>query len=261
MARTPRLVVSAAAAALALGGFAVASPAAANHRDDTIHPGVQTVTDGGQCTANFVFTNGADVYLGQSAHCSSTGGSTDTDGCDSGSLPLGTPVEIDGASQPGALAYNSWLTMQQVGESDRDTCAFNDFALVKVAEADEARVSPTIPVIGGPTGVDTDGTRFGDSVYSYGNSGLRLGISALSPKEGTSLGTSGGGWTHAVYTATPGIPGDSGSAFINDAGQALGVLSTLAIAPLAGSNGVTDLAKALDYANNQGRMGVTLQLG
>lgn len=261
MTPTPRLVVGAAAAALALGGFAVASPAAANHADATIHPGVQTVTDGGQCTANFVFTDGVDTFIGQSAHCASTGGSTDTDGCDAGSLPIGTPVEIDGATQPGTLAYSSWLTMQQVGEKDANTCAFNDFALVKVAEADEARVSPTIPVIGGPTGVDTDGTRFGESVSSYGNSSLRLGISTLSPKEGTSLGTNGGGWNHPVYTVTPGIPGDSGSAFIDASGKAIGVLSTLAIAPLAGSNGVTDLGKALAYANDQGRMGVTLVNG
>ena len=258
MIATSRLAASATAAALALGGFAVAPPASAHHVDETIHPGVQTVTDGGQCTANFVFSNGTDVFLGQSAHCSSTGGSTDTDGCDSGSLPIGTPVEIDGATQPGTLAYNSWLTMQAVGEQDRNTCAFNDFALVKVAEADEARVSPAIPVIGGPTGIDTDGTRFGDPVSSYGNSSLRLGVSALSPKEGVSLGTNGGGWNHPVYTATPGIPGDSGSAFIDASGRAIGVLSTLAIAPLAGSNGVTDLAKALDYANNRGGMGVQL---
>ena len=40
----------------------------------TIHPGVQTVTDGaGQCTSNFIFTRGSDTYIGQSAHCSGTG--------------------------------------------------------------------------------------------------------------------------------------------------------------------------------------------
>ena len=37
----------------------------------------------------------------------------------------------------------------------------------------------------------------------------RFGISQLSPKTGTSLG-SGGGWSHDVYTLSPGIPGDSG---------------------------------------------------
>src|SRR4051812_9578813 len=83
----------------------------------TVHPGVQTVTAGGQCTSNFVFEDGSAVYLGQAAHCSSTGGQTSTDGCDTGSLPLGTPVEIAGADHPGTLAYNSWLTMQAGGEN------------------------------------------------------------------------------------------------------------------------------------------------
>ena len=51
------------------------------------------------------------------------GGQTETDGCTSGSLPIGTPVEVDGASKPGTLVYNSWLTMQATGEADPDTCA------------------------------------------------------------------------------------------------------------------------------------------
>jgi hypothetical protein len=58
----------------------------------TVHPGVMVFTNGAQCTSNFVFTDGSNVYLGQAAHCSSTGGQTSTDGCDTGSLPIGTPV-------------------------------------------------------------------------------------------------------------------------------------------------------------------------
>src|SRR3954451_12677085 len=65
-----------------------------------IHPGVQTVTAGGQCTSNFVFQDASGTYLGQAAHCSSTGGQTSTDGCDTGSQPIGTPVDIEGASKP-----------------------------------------------------------------------------------------------------------------------------------------------------------------
>ena len=34
-----------------------------------VHPGVQVFTEGAQCTSNFVFQNGSDVYLGQAAHC------------------------------------------------------------------------------------------------------------------------------------------------------------------------------------------------
>lgn len=211
---------------------------------------MQTVTDGGQCTANFVFTAGADVYLGQAAHCAGTGGQTETDGCLAGSLPLGTQVTVDGASQPGTLAYSSWLTMQQAGETDADACAHNDFALIRLDPADVASVNPTVPHWGGPTGVDSDGTTVLERVYSYGNSSLRGGITLLSPKAGTSLGSSGNGWTHNVYTVTPGIPGDSGSAFLDGQGRAVGVLSTLQIAPVPASNGVSDLSRMLAYARD-----------
>jgi len=218
----------------------------------TIRPGVQMVTDGAQCTANFIYTDGADVYIGYAAHCAGTGGATETNGCDSGSLPLGTPVEIDGADNPGTLAYSSWLTMQAVGETDPNACDYNDLALVRIDPADVDSVNPSIPHWGGPVGVDTDGLPAGESVYSYGNSSLRFGITQLSPKTGLSLGTTGEGWTHPTYTVSPGIPGDSGSALLGPDGAAAGVLSTLAIAPLAGSNNYSDVASAVAYMRSNG---------
>ena len=227
----------------------------------TIRPGNMTFTDGAQCTSNFVFSDASGgVYLGQAAHCSGTGGPTDTNGCDSGSLPLGTPVEIEDASRPGTLVYNSWIAMQQAGEQDANTCDFNDLALVKVDPADAGSVNPTIPFWGGPTGTTTSTAR-GDKVLSYGNSSLRGGVRQLSPKEGVSLGQSGGGWNHQVYTATPGVPGDSGSAFIDRQGRAFGVLSTVQFAPAAGSNGVGDLSRELDYMRSHGGPAATLANG
>ena len=149
-----------------------------------IHPGVQTITDGAQCTSNFVFSDASDaVYIGQAAHCSGTGGSTETNGCDSGSLPIGTPVEVDGAGKPGTLVYNSWLTMQANGETDPDTCAYNDLALVKLDPADYGKVNPSIPFWGGPTGI-TGTLAAGDKVLSYGNSSLRLRHHAAEPEGG-----------------------------------------------------------------------------
>ena len=252
-----RSLLAAAVASLGLLGLglsptpAAAAPAWAPEAGASIHPGVQTDTNGGQCTANFIFTAGSDVYIGQAAHCSSTGGQTDTDGCLAGSLPLGTPVTVDGAAHPGTLAYNSWLTMQSQGEADPNTCAYNDLALVRLDPADVASVNPTVPHWGGPTGVDGDGTTTGERVFSYGNSSLRLGITQLSPKTGVSLGsTDSGGWSHDVYTVSPGIPGDSGSAFLDSQGRALGVLSTLQVAPLPAGNGVGDLSHELAYARN-----------
>ncbi|MGH2757851.1 MAG: serine protease [Actinomycetota bacterium] len=228
----------------------------------TIHPGVQTVTDGGQCTANFVFFDASNnVYIGQAAHCSGTGGASDTNGCETGSLPLGTEVEVDGASAPGTLAYSSWITMDARNESDEDTCAFNDFALVKLDPADYGKVNPSLPFYGGPTALGAT-TSLGDRVFTYGNSGLRFGISALSPKEGFSLGQCCGGWSHDVYTATPGIPGDSGSSVLSETGSALGTLSTVALAPFPASNGIADLAHTFDYAVQFGGInGLQMALG
>ena len=243
-----------------LPASASAAPSFAPVDEATVHPGVVTTTEGaGTCTSNFVFTNGTDVFLGQAAHCAGTGLATEIDGCkDGNSLPLGTPVEVEGASQPGTLAYSSWLAMQANGETDPNACMFNDFALVQLDPADVASTNPSVPFFGGPTGIDTDGTEMGESVYSYGSSELLLG--QFSPKTGTSLGTSGGGWTHAVQTVPPGVPGDSGSAYLTDGGSALGVLSTVTIlGPAPGSNGVSDLNLALDYANTHGDLG-TLSL-
>jgi hypothetical protein len=249
------------AAVVAVGSTtASAAPAWAPAATAPVHPGVQTYTAGGQCTANFVFTDATDVYIGQAAHCSSTGAQTDTNGCLAASLPLGTQVEVDGATRPGTMVYNSWLTMQEVGETDSNTCAYNDFALIRLDPADHGLVNPSIPFWGGPTGIG-DATATFERVHSFGNSSLRLGIEALSPKTGTSLGTNGGGWNHPVYTVTPGIPGDSGSAFLDRDGKAIGVLSTLALAPLAGSNGVSDVGLALAYMEANTALDVDLAVG
>jgi hypothetical protein len=217
----------------------------------TVHPGVQTFTAGGQCTANFIYTSGGNTYIGQAAHCASTGAATDTDGCLAGSLPLGTQVEVTGASRPGTLAYSSWLSMQSSGETNADACAYNDLALVRIDPADVGKVNPSVPGFGGPIGIG-GASATGDDVYSYGNSSLRFGITQLSPKRGIVVSTAGNGWSRTVYTVTPGIPGDSGSGFLNGTGQAIGTLSTVALAPLAGSNGVGDLSRELAYARSHG---------
>ena len=248
------------AGALAVPAVANAAPSWAPASSAPVHPGVQTFTAGAQCTANFVYYDASNVYIGQAAHCSGTGSSTDTNGCTSASLPIGTPVDVTGASKPGTMVYNSWLTMQAAKEKDPNTCQYNDLALVKLDPADAAKVNPSVPFWGGPTKLGAS-TAAGDTVYSYGNSELRGGITQLSPKYGKSLGDDSGGWNHTVYTVTPGIPGDSGSAFLSKDGAALGILSTVAIAPLPASNGVGDVGKEVAYAQSHGVSGLTLAAG
>lgn len=263
-ALAPALLAPALALAASVPAATAAAPAYAPADTATVRPGVQTLTEGAQCTSNFVFTQttsaGTRTFLGQAAHCAGTGAATETDGCLAQSLPLGTKVEVDGASQPGTLAYSSWLAMRAAGETDDETCAFNDFALVELAPADVARTNPSVPVLGGPTALGA-GTSAGDEVFSYGNSSLRLGLTQLSPKYGTSLGDTPGGWSTSVYTVTPGVPGDSGSGFLDAQGRAFGTLSTLALAPEPLSNGVSNLAKEVAYAAAHGVPGLQLVPG
>jgi hypothetical protein len=279
MTRTARrallLALTAAALLVPVSGASAWAPA----ESATVHPGAMLLTGapsflGGasQCTANFVFTDAAgNVYIGQAAHCSSTGSDTETNGCSTKSQPLGTPVYtgdiVNGGLQNGTLvgklAYNSWIAMQSKRENDANTCAFNDLALIKVEGSAATEVNPTVPFWGGPDGLAPSASMTGERVYSYGNSILRLGISALSPKTGVSLGEQepAGGWSEQVYTATPGIPGDSGSGLMDAAGDALGVLSTVELAPVPASNGVGTLAKELAYANEATGLGLKVAPG
>ncbi|MEU6134008.1 hypothetical protein [Nocardioides sp. NPDC047086] len=254
--------IAAGTLAAALAPALIASPAHAWAPADTatITPGVQMYTDGAQCTANFVFADSAsNVYVGYAAHCAGLGEATDTNGCAADSLPLGTEVTFnEGGSLlsdgtvlgKGKLAYSSWLTMKKQGTTDENICAYNDLALVKVNAADVGKVNPSVPIWGGPTGIDTDGTAAGDKVYSYGNSSVRADVDLLSPKIGLSLGddVNGTRWSHPLYNLTPGIPGDSGSGFLNADGKAVGTLSTLGLLPLAGSNNIGDMDLELNYA-------------
>lgn len=242
--------------------------------DATLTPGIQTYTSGaGQCTTNFVFTDrrGA-VYLGQAAHCATTGGSEETNGCRAGSLPLGTRVTFNAHGTPldegkvlgsGTLAYSSWIAMKTDNEKDASTCAYNDLALVKVDAAYVGDVNPTVPFWGGPTGIDVHGVTSGESVHSYGDSSLRLGATQLSPQTGEAEADdpSAHGWSHQLHSPTPGIPGDSGSAYLDDRGRALGVLSTLGMGiPVV--NNIGDVAQELRYARrHSGIRGLALELG
>ncbi|HYH34832.1 MAG TPA: hypothetical protein VD814_06750, partial [Nocardioides sp.] len=222
----------------------------------SITPGVQMFTRGAQCTGNFVFRDAAGrTYVGYAAHCAGRGAATDTDGCSTRSHPLGTRVRFArGATVAGGgttvgrgtLAYSSWRTMRALGESRAEVCAANDFALVRVGRRHVRKVNPSVPFWGGPTGLSAAAPT-GSQVHSYGSSSLRP-TGVLSPKVGASLGRTHGGWGVEVYTATPGIPGDSGSGFLDDRGRALGTLSTVAVAPLPGSNGLGTLARELAYA-------------
>ena len=188
--RAKLLVLLTISAVVALGSTASAS-AWAPEESATIHPGVMTFTNASsflngasQCTANFVFTDSAgNVYLGQAAHCSSTGEDTETNGCTTKSLPIGTPIYsgdlVNGGVQDGTLigtlAYNSWITMQKAKEKDANTCAYNDLALIKIAAIAGRQRQSDGAVLGRPQRRwPRASSATGERVFTYGNSILRV---------------------------------------------------------------------------------------
>ncbi|MCX6466300.1 MAG: trypsin-like peptidase domain-containing protein [Pseudonocardiales bacterium] len=251
-----------AVAGSAPGGVSFAS------RATGIGPGAELLTEIGpdlaSCTANFVFTDGDRVFLGSAAHCHALGESLD--GCVNESLPLGTPVTVggpDGTEITAELAYSSWRTMQEVGETDRDRCELNDLALLEIDPADVGLVDPSVPAFGGPTGLDVDGVAADEVVVSFQNDEDDPPFRAMRAKQGVLLGYADEeGFGYIVQTGTPGLPGDSGSGYLDGDGRAFGVLSTeIVLTDGEIVNGVTDLAQALDYAAAHGGPDVTVVEG
>lgn len=224
----------------------------------TVRPGVQVASEAGQCTSNFVYTSpdNALVYLGLAAHCLY-------------GLELGSEVRIAGGEATGTVAYSSWFLTGHnepnspdgdvcTNATDAAECEYNDFALILVDEADRGKVHPAMLHFGGPTGLANSSTvQSFEKVLTYGNSGTRLGIDPSGWHEGVVL-LNEGTWTSTVYTATPGVPGDSGSGVMTRDGSALGVLVTIGATPFPASNGVSHLDTLLAWAKEHAGVDVRL---
>ena len=236
-----------------------------------LKPGVRTFTGYGQCTANFVFSDRAGrLYMGQAAHCAET--SASSNGCSATSHPLGTPVRITSGNTNvgtgrvivrGRLAYSSWLTMQRLGEKRDARCAFNDFALIRLPADARRLVNPSMPFWGGPIGLADRGMGMSERVFGFGRSELRKARSHASRQSAVTLADASAakGWSHSFVAQSPGIPGDSGSGYLDSAGEALGTLSTLRMSyPMV--NAIGDLRHELRYARaHSGIPGLRLELG
>ncbi|MCW2754216.1 MAG: hypothetical protein JWQ32_1627 [Marmoricola sp.] len=235
-----------------------------------IKPGIQMYTAGAQCTGNFVFADRAGhVYVGYAAHCAGRGQNTDTNGCTTPTNPVGVKVDfVTGGNflfsgttvGTGHLAYTSWGTMQRLKIRNANRCAYNDFALVRVDRGSVGKVNPTVPGFGGPTGI-APLLSAGAAVYTVGSSSLR---GSTVQKTGNVLARVGGGLAYEVNTSNPGIPGDSGSGFMDSFGRVAGVLSTinvgLSLTPV--SNTMGNLGAELAWAQRySGIVGLRLVRG
>jgi hypothetical protein len=186
---------------LATGALA-AAPAAAQAAP-TLQPGAYHETDAGSCTMNFVYTGGAQTYLGTAAHCVDKVGQT---------------VQDSEGTTFGKVAF--------VGNAD---VTEEDYAFIEVDQEDLGRVSPAMkghPQF--PTGVTTPGeTSTGDVVQA---SGFGVGFGETQPTQEQRRAALG--YDDAeVHTLTgPVLFGDSGGPFAHvKTGKALGIVSRLCV--------------------------------
>lgn len=212
-----------------------------------IRPGVRVLTDGSQCTSNFLFRDLDDggLLLGLAAHC------VDHEGQES----VIQSVTGDEAAT-GVVEYSSFEHTDS-----------HDFALIRIPTDAEARVHPAVLHFGGPTGiVDSGALQGGERILFYGNSGVRMGVEQTNWHEG--ILTTTGEYKSAGHAVTPGIPGDSGSGVVDAQGRAVGVLVTLGLildaggpTPLTwtGTNGITNLDAALEFAEANAGLRLELQ--
>ena len=190
----------------------------------TVHPGVVTYTEGAQCTANFVFFDAPTRLHRPGRALLGHRRRTDTDGC------TGKPADRHARRSHRRLAardHGLQLVERDAGRrrDRRRHLRLQRLRADQARPADYGKVNPSVPTLGGPTGLGYTTAQLGD-VYSYGNSSLRQGITPLAQarQEPRRLRRR---LDHLVYTVTPGIPGDSGSGFMDAQARAFGVLSTL----------------------------------
>jgi len=182
------------------------------------------------CTMNFVFTDGTSYYIGTAGHCSGNGKTV--------IAQVGTRVD------PTDTVF---VTLAAIGTTvaSWNTGIGKDFALVKINAG--FKVIPGVTGALGPTGVFCDPV--GQPVMHYGH-GYIFFVEQGYPKFGEVIPD----LTLLVKFTTPdgfnwvgyGLPGDSGSEVMNDAGLAVGDLTHgigIAGVPVPGLSFGTDMSE------------------
>lgn len=160
-----------------------------------IQPGIQVQTPRGNCTANFVFQDAdgpfdptGQLYIGTAGHCGSLNDVVST-----------TVAAGESPTRLGTIVF----------EDD----GLPDFALIKIDQALNGLVSPSVRYLGGPVGV-YEGP--GDERVGFVGHGKVIGTGGT-PRYGM-LDSTG------TYAATVTASGDSGGPFVTMDGLAVGLL-------------------------------------
>lgn len=191
-----------------LGLVALAGSAAAC---EGLSPGDQIEVDGSLCTLAFILADAHDLYFATAGHC----------------------IQVDQvATNPdhGDIGVGAFHFLEPETGSSSDGSPGMDFGLIRILPEQYANLNPKVCGWDGPVGLYEGGAE-GGMVRHFGH-GVVFGD--LGPttqqREGYFLATD----EQAFYWTGFGVPGDSGSAVLDENDLAIGVFTHV----LAGVNGV-----------------------
>jgi len=228
-------------AAMATAATGATHPQWASAKSATIRPGVSVqVGNSPVCRAGFILTDGTNAFIAIPASCSGTG-PADNSKCDVGQDPVGTPATIGGAQHRGKLVYTSITQMELRSQRSVNRCTYNDLSLVRIDRRDIKRTNPSVPVLGGPTGVSQAQPAAPDQLSVY--------AAAATPAE--ALRTSAGGWSHTMMVDAPLASSDIGAPVLTGKGQAIGMVSDVPTGK--GQTMVSDFYREMRYLHTVGK--------
>jgi hypothetical protein len=198
--------------------------------DDTlcggIRPGSRLAIGGGICTANFIFRDATDTYIGTAGHCTNVGDS----------------ALVSGVGIIGTTVYST-------GDGGTGT----DFALIRVNANRLPLVSAEMCHWAGPTGSHLSGGILGRRILHTGH-GLGSVHAPPRPKVGAGVGFG----AQTITWAGSAIFGDSGSAArldggvsVGTVGLAAGVVTHITLVP-PGLNFGTNMPRIFQLTQNAG---------
>lgn len=193
------------------------------------------------CSANFIWADGAQLYLGAAGHCfiPAASKSTHGEGADYDASGVRVQVCVEGCEGNfrTSLLVGKFVNLGKVAyarQTDPTATADvgNDFGVVEIPAAAAHLVRPAMPIWGGPKGVTQ--MEFGKPACHYGN-GVGVGEVFLTKAR---VGVGGGSDANEWYGDFAGAFGDSGSGIVGCvahdltfAGEgAIGVLTHLGVA-------------------------------
>jgi hypothetical protein len=205
-----------------------------------IHPGVRVEIADVVCRAGFVLTDGRRVFLALPASCTGVSGGAVTDGCSESQVPYTLPATIQGARYRGRFVYSSFIKMQLNGATNRTRCIYNSLSLVKLDRRDVKRTNPSVPVVGGPTGVARTAPSLSDA----------LTVLLTSPTTAQATNTTNRGWAHKMIVDGQVDHLAVGSPVLTESGKALGLVTYIPPQGGPGETQVSDFYRVLESLRN-----------